>query len=132
MNWVKNWYFRQIALVVALGLLVIGSVPAQSMAYVVGTESVTAMTMRSADIDTIQRVLESKAVTEKLKDAGLSMDEIKSRLDKLSDAELHQFAVQVDSLYPGGDGLGFVIGVLVIVILVLVILKMTDRKIIIK
>lgn len=134
MDWVKNWYVRQIAWVVVLGLLIIGAVPAKSMAYVVTGHNQAAASgvSRAADMDKVQRVLESKLVAEKLTDAGLTMEEVNERLDRLTDAELHQFAGQLDSLYPGGDGLGVVITILIIVILVLVILKLTDRKIIIK
>ncbi|MDO8427322.1 MAG: PA2779 family protein, partial [Deltaproteobacteria bacterium] len=64
--------------------------------------------------------------------AGLSMTEVKSRLDKLSDSDLHSFASQLDSLYPGGDALAAVIALLIIVILVMIILKFSNKKIIIK
>lgn len=131
MNWVKKLYFRQIALAVAFSMFVIGSIPSESMAYVVGSE-VSAPSGRASDMDSIQRVLESKLVSEKLSKAGLSGDEINSRLAKLSDTEVHQFAKQLDSLYPGGDALGAVIALLIIVILVLVILKIADRKIVIR
>lgn len=132
MNLVKKMYFRQVALVLAFAILIIGSIPAKSMAYVVGAEGVADGSSRAADMATAQRVLESKLVSEKLNDAGLTDSEIKNRLERLSDSELHQFAGQLDSLYPGGDALGLVIALLIIVILVMVILKLSDRKIVIK
>lgn len=131
MNFIKKLYFRQVALAVAFAVLVIGSIPARSMAYMVDTTSVVE-SARAADLANIQRILEEKVVSEKLSQAGLSMTEIRSRLDKLSDSEVHQFSKQLDSLYPGGDGLGVVIALLIIVILVMVILKLSDKKIIIK
>lgn len=131
MELIKRFYFKRIALVVALGVLIIGSVPAESMAYVMGGEA-SVTSSRSADMAKAQRVLESKLVSSKLQEMGLSTDEVTSRLDKLSDAELHKFATQLDNHYPGGDGLGFVIALLIIVLLVLLILKITDRKIIVK
>ncbi|MBI5643453.1 MAG: PA2779 family protein [Deltaproteobacteria bacterium] len=132
MRYVKSLYFRQVAVIVALCMLAIGSIPSKSMAYVVGPELAAARTDRAADMDKAQRVLESKLVSDKLESAGLSMSEIRSRVDRLSDQELHQFASQLDSLYPGGDALGVVIALLVIVILVMVILKLADRKIVIR
>lgn len=132
MKFVKSWYFRQIALVLAVAMLAIGAVPAKSMAYVVGSEAVVAEHSREADIARIQRVLESKLVSDKLSQAGLTQDEINGKIGQLSDDEVHSFASQLDSLYPGGDGLGVVIGLLIIVILVLVILKLSDRKIVIR
>ncbi len=129
MNWIKGLYFRQIAVVVALGIFMIGAVPVKSMAYVV--ESGIAPMERAADMDTAQRVLESELVSQKLIRVGLTPDEVRDRLAELSDAELHQFARQIDSLYPGG-GAGVIVTLLVIAILILVILKITDHKIIIK
>jgi len=135
MNWVKKLYFRQIAVILIFGLLVIGSIPAESMAYVVGSdyqEAPAAPSTRAADMENIQRVLESKIVSGKLEQMGLSMSEIKARLDKLSDQELHQFASRMNSLAPGGDAIGIIIALLVIAILVIVILKLTDHRIIVK
>ncbi len=132
MNWVKRLYFRQIAVFVILGLLIIGCVPSESMAYIVNSNSLRETpSSRAADMENIQRVLESKIVSERLEQAGLSRAEIKSRLDKLSDSELHQFASQVNSLFPGGQ-LEIIIALLVIVILVILVLKLTDHKIIVK
>lgn len=132
MKFVKSWYFRQIALVLAFTMLAIGTVPAKSMAYVVGSESVVAEHSREADIERIQRVLESKLVSDKLSEAGLNQEEINAKMAQLTDDEVHSFASQLESVYPGGDGVGVVIGLLVIVILVIVILRLMDRKIIIR
>ncbi len=136
MNRVKKLYFRQIAAVLIFSLLVIGSVPAESMAYVVGSnqpEAGASTQARAADMADVQRVLESKIVSGKLKEMGLTISEIKSRLDKLSDQELHQFASRMNSLAPGGDGgLGVVVAVLIIVILVIVILQLTHHRVVVQ
>jgi len=137
MDRVKKLYFRQIVAVLIFSLLVIGSIPAESMAYVVGSNqpeaAAPAQTTRAADMADVQRVLESKIVSGKLKEMGFSMSEIKSRLNKLSDQELHQFASRMNSLAPGGDGgLGIIIALLIIVILVIVILKLTQHRIIVQ
>jgi len=130
MNWIRNWRTRQIALALIMGLFIIGGIPAESMAYMAGSSNIAA-SARAADMDRIQRALESKLVAEKLGQAGLSMPEAKARIEKLSDQDLHSFAKQVDTLYVGGD-LGVVIAILIIVILVLVILKIQNKKIIIQ
>lgn len=132
MKWIKKLYFKQVAVILAMSIFIIGSIPAKSMAYVVGTEAVAASTQRAADVANIQRILESKLVSERLSQAGLSMTEIKSRLDKLSDEEVHGFSSQLETVYPGGDALGVVIALLIIVILVMVILKLSNRQIVIR
>jgi len=135
MKVVKSWYFRQIAVILAFTMLVIGAVPTKSMAIVVNTDAVVAASAehsREADIARIQRVLESKLVSDRLQQTGLTQDEIQGKIKDLSDEEVHSFASQLESLYPGGDGFGIVIALLIIVILVMVILKLADRKIIIR
>jgi hypothetical protein len=132
MKLVKNWYFRQIAFVLAFTMLSLGAIPAKSMAYVVGSEAAVSEHSREADIARIQRVLESKLVADRLSQAGLTEEEINGKITQLSDEEVHSFASQLESVYPGGDGLGVVIGLLIIVILVMAILKLSDRKIIIR
>ncbi len=134
MNVIRKLYLRQIALVVAFSMLIIGAIPARSMAYMLGAgPAVQAATQstRAEDMAKVQRVLESKLVAGKLQAAGLTPSEVKTRLQKLSNADLHQFASRIDNLYAGGD-FGVVIGLLVIVILVLVILKLMDRKIVLQ
>jgi hypothetical protein len=106
------------------------SIPTDSLAYIVQAGETSLY--RSGDRATVQRVLESKVVSQRLSELGLSVDEVKSRLDKLSDQELHSFATTIDNLYPGGDAVSAVIGLLIIAILVMILLHMTGRKIVIK
>ena len=56
-------------------------------------------------------------------------DEIKQRLDQLSDEDIHQVASRIDQLTAGGNGLGVIIAVLVIILLVVLILKLMDKRI---
>lgn len=79
---------------------------------------------RVEDRRTVQRVLETKVVHQRLKDLGLSREEINARLDRLSDAQLHQVATQINSLLPGGDidgALGTILTVLLIILVAVVI-----------
>jgi hypothetical protein len=78
---------------------------------------------------TIQKALEQKLVQERLRDLGYTDDQIKARLDQLSDAEVHSLATQLDALMPAG-GFTTVLGVLLLVaILVVLILMWTGHKI---
>ncbi len=85
---------------------------------------------READIQKIRKVLEVKAVSERLTQMGLTNEEVQKRLGSLSDQQVHQFALQLDDLKIGqSDAVGIVIAVLVIVILVIVILKLTGHRV---
>ena len=88
---------------------------------------------RLEDLRKVQRVLESKIVQQRLEDVGLTADEIQARLARLSDAQLHQMANQLDALMPGGDGgLGIVVALLVIAILVVILFYLLGHRIEVK
>ncbi|MGB3942113.1 MAG: PA2779 family protein [Candidatus Manganitrophaceae bacterium] len=91
----------------------------------------TDSSLREEEAAKIQSVLESKVIRQRLADLGLTHEEIAARLSQLSDQEIHQVSTQIDSLYAGGDGLGVVIGLLVIAILVVILLQLTGHKVII-
>ena len=123
--------FKIGALYLAFVFFLIGSIPRNSWAYFAESQQALSLS-READINKIQRALESKMVSQRLSELGLSRGEINSKLQQLSDADVHQFASQLDSLMPGGDAGVTIILLLVIAILVLVIIQMTGHKIVIK
>jgi len=86
---------------------------------------------REGSMKRIQSVLESKVIVQRLADFGLTPVEITSRLNQLSDQQVHEIATQLDALQPGGDVLGTIVVLLVIAILVVVLLQLTGHKIII-
>ncbi len=116
------------ALVVVMGL--VGLVPRVDASFVPSDQSVQSSSLisRQENMATIQKVLEQKLIKERLKDLGYTDDEIKARLDQLSDTELHSLATQLDALVPAGDGFeAAVIILLVLVLVVLVLLVMGKR-----
>ena len=87
---------------------------------------------RTADLVKIQKVLEVKAISERLMQFGLTQDEVQKRLIQLSDQQIHQIALQLDDLKIGqDDALTLLIALLFIVILVVVLLKLTGHKVIV-
>ncbi|MEW6584843.1 MAG: PA2779 family protein, partial [Nitrospirota bacterium] len=69
---------------------------------------------RGADLQSIQKVLETKVIRERLEALGFTEKEIHARFDQLTDSQIHELAQNIDQLTVGGDGLGLVIGLLVI------------------
>jgi hypothetical protein len=87
---------------------------------------------RTTDLEKIQKAIELKAVSERLKQFGLTREEILKRLSQLSDQQIHQVALQIDNLNIGQDEvLGVIIALLVIAILVVILLKLTGHRVII-
>ncbi|MBI5968683.1 MAG: PA2779 family protein [Deltaproteobacteria bacterium] len=58
---------------------------------------------RSSDLKKIQKFLETKMVRERLKEFGLTPEEIQTRLSPLSDQQIHQLALKLDELMVGGN-----------------------------
>lgn len=87
---------------------------------------------RAADMEKIQKAIETKMVSERLGKLGLTPDEIQKRLAALSDQQVHKLALQLDDLKVGGDALGVIIALLIIAILVVIFLQLTGHKVIVK
>ena len=81
------------------------------------------------DMEKVQLALENKLVQEKLRAHGLSAEEVGTKLSEMSPSQIHLLAQASDDVLAGGDGVGAVIGVLVVVILVIVILKLLGKDI---
>ena len=76
------------------------------------------MTERASDLQTVQKALETKMIKERLKDLGFSGDDIHQRLSGLSDAQVHQLALNLDQLKVGGDATGAILVVILLLMLI--------------
>ncbi len=127
----KKPWMRCITWYLVMAMFVIGIAPRVyagfSPSEVMGLSPVD----RASDLQKIQKAVEMKMVSERLRQLGLTPDEIQTRLGLLSDQQVHHLAQQLDELKIGGDGLGVVIALLVIAILVVVLIYLLDHKIII-
>ena len=119
---------RRIAIMLVVSMALISIVPQVEAAFISSDESFS-YNMRQQDTTTIKKVLEQKLVKQRLKVLGYSEDEVKARLDKLSDNELHRFATQLDALTAGGGVLGVLVAILVIVGIIALILFITGKRV---
>ncbi|MBE9569572.1 MAG: PA2779 family protein [Proteobacteria bacterium] len=122
---------RRIAIMLVVSVALISIVPQVEASFISSDESFS-YNMRQQDTATIKKVLEQKLVKQRLKVLGYSEYEVKARLDKLSDNELHRFATQLDALSAGGDALGVLVAILVIAAIIALILFMTGKRIVIQ
>jgi Family of unknown function (DUF6627) len=126
-------FMKHISWYLVIAMFIIGIAPRVD-AGLVPSEiiSLAQSSDRGADLEKIQKVLEIKAVGERLKQLGLTHDEIQQRLAQLSDRQVHQVALQLDNIKVGqDDALVIIIAILVIAILIVVLLKLTGHKVII-
>jgi hypothetical protein len=120
-------------------LVVMGAFPADLYAMFLPSSPIesadrdASSSSREKNIQNIQKTLESKILQQRLKDLGLSPEQISSRVSQLTDDQLHRISSRIDAIQTGGgdDPLGFVIALLVIAILVVVLLQLSGHKIII-
>lgn len=84
---------------------------------------------RSADLGKIQKVLETKVIRQRLTTLGFSQVEIQSRLDQLSDQQIHQLALKLDELKVAGDSGTIIIILLAVALGVVLWLWLSGRRV---
>ncbi len=87
---------------------------------------------RSGDVEKIRKFIEMKMVRERLDAFGFSQEEIQTRLNQLTDDQIHQVALQLDELKVAGNGAEAVIIILLILILVALIIYVTGHRVVVK
>ncbi len=117
------WY-----LVVALCIM--GFAPPLEASFL-PSEAIASGTDRAADLDTVQKVLESRLVQQRLQDLGFTPEEVRARLAQLSDAQIHQFAQRLDGLRVGQDGWSVFFGILVVAALVIIIYYLVTNRVVV-
>ncbi len=106
---------------------------ATSPAFAAMIPSVGSSSDVARDMDTVQQVLETKMVQEKLAAYGLTAEEVAAKLPSMTPAQIHTLAQASDDVLAAGDsGLGVIIAVLIIIILIIIILKLMNKEIIIR
>jgi hypothetical protein len=118
-----SWTALLLILSVACMAIVPSNVQAMLMAASPARPDVVSVN-RAQDLKTIQTTLESRVLRERLHAMGLSDAEIQARLSRLSDDQIHQLALQIRAVRPGGD---LLIGLLVAVLLVVLIIYLIKR-----
>jgi hypothetical protein len=119
---------RGIAMMLVVMMGLVSLVPRVEASFVPSDQAASSLS-RQEDMATIQKALENKLVRERLKDLGYTEEEIQARLDRLSDAEVHSLASQLDSLMPAGGWEVALAVILLVAILVVLILMWTGHKI---
>jgi hypothetical protein len=131
-NVMKIPYIKQISWYLVIALFIMAIAPKAEAGFAPSEIIALGQTDRAADLDKIQKVLEAKAVSERLAQLGLTSDEIQSRMSQFSDQQIHQIALQFDELRVGKDNaLGIIVALLIIAILVVILLNLTGHKVVI-
>ena len=126
----KSSVLRRVAMLLVVSMTLLSLVPPVDAGYIGSDESWGAAD-RQQDAATVQTVLERKVVMEQLKALGYTESEIADRVAQLSGEDMHRFATQANAVTAAGDAISTAIGLLIIVVLVVVILQLTDRRVVV-
>ena len=110
----KKTFMKHVTWYLVVAMFVIGITPRVyagfSPSEVVGVSPID----RGSDLGKIQNAIETKMIGERLKQIGLTPDEIQKKLGQLSDQQIHQLALQLDELKVGGDAGWTVLGIIIV------------------
>jgi len=106
---------RPTAILLSLLLALTPLLPAQ--AAMIGNEQVINQHSQGQTRDSLQQLLDQQSARQQLQSLGVSPDQIKSRIDSLTDSELARINRHVDTLDAGGN----ILGILLVIFIVFVI-----------
>jgi len=110
-----NLLRRSTAIFLSILLALMPLLPAQ--AAMIGNDQIVNQGLSHQTRDGLQQLFEQETAQQQLQEWGVNPDQIKGRIDSLTDAELARINQQVNDLQAGGD----VLGILLVIFLVFVI-----------
>ncbi|MBV9080126.1 MAG: PA2779 family protein [Elusimicrobia bacterium] len=129
MNRKSSFFLRGGAVAMALltASMSVGVPRAKAMMAPTETAVAAAGADRTADMKIIQSTLENRMVSQRLKDMGLSTEQINQKLAGLSDAQVHRVAMQIEKQNPAADDQSTALTILIAVAVVALIIWLWDR-----
>lgn len=114
---------RSIAFFMSLLMLFAAALPLTASAAMVGTNEMITQQQAELDRESLRAMLDDSEAREALKSMGVAPEEVEQRINSLTPQELAQFEQQLAQA-PVGEGVGSVVGVLVLFVLVFIITDM--------
>ena len=129
----KKMLMKHVTWYLVMAMFVIGITPRVyagfSPSEVVGLSQVD----RESDLQKIQNVIEIKMIAERLKQIGLTPEEIQKRLSQLSNQQIHQLALQLDELKVGGDAGWAILGIIIVLAAIAVlVIYLTGHQVVVQ
>ena len=110
-----NLLRRSTAILLSILLALMPLLPAQ--AVMIGNEQIVSQSQSQQTRDGLQKLFEQETARQQMQAWGVNPNQIKSRIDSMTDSELTRINQQVNDLQAGGD----VLGILLVIFLVFVI-----------
>lgn len=118
---IKSW----VAQLVTFGLLIVSMHMPAAQAAMIGTDAIVRAEQAQQDRARLESLLDREEVKQRLLGQGVDAADVKARIDALSDSEVQTLAQRIDQLPAGGDGLGVLVFIFVL-LLVTDLLGLTD------
>ena len=126
MNGLRRFGVRNlIAQLVTFALLILSMHMPAAQAALIGTDSVVRAEQAQQDRARLESLLNREEVKQRLLQQGVDAADVKARIDALSDSEVETLAQRIDQLPAGGDALGVLV-FLFVLLLITDILGFTD------
>jgi len=126
MNGLRRFGIRNfVAQLVTFALLVLSMHMPAAQAALIGTDSVVRAEQAQQDRARLESLLNREEIKQRLLQQGVDPADVKARIDALSDSEVESLAQRIDQLPAGGDALGVLV-FLFVLLLITDILGFTD------
>ena len=112
---------KPISLILVISLLMFNFAVQAAKAEMIGTEAALHLASKENSRAIVTAFLERNDVRQTMERQGIDVAEARKRVAALSDAELIRIAQKIDQLPAGGDGVGTVVGAILLVFFVLLI-----------
>jgi hypothetical protein len=110
-------YFLRRSIAIFLSILMATTPVLPAQAAIIGNDQIINQGLSNQTRAGLQQLLEKEILQQQLQEWGVNPDQIKSRIARLTDAELARINQQINDLHAGGD----VLGILLVIFLVFVI-----------
>jgi len=121
----KKRVLKSVSILMAVLMVMISTPVSSAFAAMIGTEALLVNPETSDARDQLRSFFDRKDVQSELTARGIDPDEAKARVDSLSDAEVMQLADKIGALPAGGDAVGTLLFIAIIVFLTLLVLEIT-------
>jgi Family of unknown function (DUF6627) len=125
-------FMKCVASYLAVAMFILGIVPRVDAGFIPSDIVTHPEIDRTADLQSIQKVLETKMVRQRLENLGFTADEVQKRLNQFNDEQIHDLALNLEQLKVGGDGFGVIAALLIIALLVVALVYLTKHRVIIQ
>jgi acyl-coenzyme A synthetase/AMP-(fatty) acid ligase len=115
--------FRCMARTLAAWAALLACLPSGASAGPIASSSGQVKTTREQDVERIERLLADGKVARALERRGVSPNDLRQKLDSMSDQDVHMLAERMDGARAGGQ----IVGILVIVLLVVLIVYLVHN-----